>query len=235
MIASLALCGPSSAAALHVTPVNLRLEIGQQAVGMTLSNVSSRPLTAQVRVFAWSQGLSEDTLSAQQEVVASPPIVSVAAGGEQYVRVVRVDHSAPDKELTYRLLIDELPDPNAAGVNGAVDIRLRYSIPLFVMPVRAQPDAELKWELSRRTGAYFVKVTNSGGLHAQLSAVRLIQADGTSASVSDGLLGYALAGNAREWRLPIGELHSAQDLRFIAQVNGKPVEAKVPLILTDPR
>jgi fimbrial chaperone protein len=236
LMAALLACSfiaPAGAAALHVTPVNLRLEVGQQAVGMTLSNVSNRPLTAQVRVFAWSQGVSEDILNAQQEVVASPPIVSIAAGGEQFVRVVRIDHAPADKELTYRLLIDELPDPTAASVNGAVDIRLRYSIPLFIMPARAQPDASLKWELSQHTGAYFMKVTNTGGLHAQLSAVKLLQSDGTAASVSDGLLGYALAGNAREWRLPIDTLRSAQDLRFIAQVNGKPVEAKVALVQND--
>lgn len=226
VFAALSIASPAESSSLHIAPVSLRLEAGQQAAGITLSNPSDRPLVAQVRVLAWSQEVSDDQLLAQQDVVASPPIVTVAPHAEQLVRVVRLSHAVPARELTYRLLIDELPDLNASSGNGAVDIRLRYSVPLFVLPGVAPADPSLDWQLIQHAGGLFMKVSNSGGLHAQLSSVKLIQADGTRTNVSDGLLGYALAGSSREWPLSVAGLTSTKDVRVTAVVNGTPIEAK---------
>ena len=50
---------------------------------------------------------------------------------EQLIRVVRASRTPSGIEQSYRLLIDELPQPGEAPTNG-VSIRLRYSIPVFV-------------------------------------------------------------------------------------------------------
>jgi fimbrial chaperone protein len=224
--AMLAFTGVSWSASLHVSPVSLHLDAGQQAAGITLSNPGDKPLTAQVRVFAWAQDVNDDYLLEQKDMVASPPIVTIAPQSEQLVRVVRLDHARPSHELTYRLLIDELPDPASAPNDGSVAIRIRYSVPLFV-PSAAQSVPALRWELDQREGSWFMKVANSGGTHAQLSAVKLMKPDGTSLSVAEGLLGYALAGGAREWRIPLRDADAARELRIRAMVNGAPADAAV--------
>jgi fimbrial chaperone protein len=222
---------PVEAATLHVAPISLRLEPGQLAAGLTLSNPSGQPLVAQVRVLAWGQTLDDEELSAQQDVVASPPIATIAPHEEQFVRVVRLDKSAPTHELSYRLLVDELPDPTQASGLGAVDIRLRYSVPLFVIPARGS-NPHLKWDVTQHGRTYFIRATNSGGLHAQISAVKIVSAGEVDTNLVEGLLGYVLAGGTREWQLPENTTVSPSGIHFRAAVNGSQVEFNAPAVLT---
>jgi fimbrial chaperone protein len=217
----------AQSSSLHVAPVNVRLEAGQQAAALTLNNVGNRPLAAQVRVLVWTQTETEDQLAPQTEVVASPPLLTIPAQGEQLVRIVRLDHSSPQRELTYRLLIDELPQPGAAD-EGAVDIRIRYSVPLFVLPGKVALPPNLSFNLDQHDGRWWMKVNNAGGLHAQLSAVSLVRQDGVTLSLADGLLGYALAGSSRAWALPVDTLDPVQHLRLKAAVNGRAIDVALP-------
>jgi|SRR5579872_494192 len=190
------------AASLHLSPVSLHMQAGQSAVGITLENQGDQPLTAQVRVFAWDQDLDEDHLSAQQQIQVSPPMSLIPPHSIQVVRVIRLDRSPVHAEQTYRLLIDELPDP-AVHVDRAVDIRLRYSVPLFITPPEPPAGPVLTWQLSRHEGGLCLKVLNSGDTHAQISAVRILDSKGARVNVATGLLGYALAGRQREWPIPV--------------------------------
>ncbi|MDB5974177.1 MAG: molecular chaperone [Nevskia sp.] len=201
----LACAQPVLAASLQVSPVMLLFQPGQPALGITLRNTGDAPLTGQVRVFAWSQDGKDDKLDPVQTLVASPPMVVIPPQGEQLVRVVRTSRQPADHEITYRLLIDELPPPQEAsapaGVSGGVNFRLRYSIPVFVPMAGAPAEPKLSWALKQHDGAWFIGASNQGPTHAQLSMVKLTGADGESFEVSSGLLGYALAGSGREWRL----------------------------------
>lgn len=205
-LALLTLAQPALAASLQVSPVTLLFQPGQPALGITLRNTGDAPLTGQVRVFAWSQDGKDDKLDPVQTLVASPPMVVIPPQGEQLVRVVRTSRQPADHEITYRLLIDELPPPQeastAAGVSGGVNFRLRYSIPVFVPMAGAPAEPRLSWTLKQHDGAWFLGATNQGATHAQLSVVKLSGAGGASFEVSSGLMGYALAGSGREWRLP---------------------------------
>jgi fimbrial chaperone protein len=204
--ALLAAALPAHAASLQVSPVTLSFQPGQPALGLTLRNSGDAPLTGQVRVFSWTQDGKDDVLQPVQALVASPPMVVIPQQGEQLVRVVRTDRQPADHELSYRLLIDELPPPQAAAntgeVSGGVNFRLRYSIPVFVPLPGTAGEPKLAWVLRQHDGAWFLGAANKGASHAQLSAVKLLGAKGESFEVSAGLLGYALAGSGREWRLP---------------------------------
>lgn len=221
---------PTAAASLHLAPVSLSMTADQMAVGLTLSNPSDKPLVAQVRLFAWSQDLNDDHLSAQQDLVLSPPITNIAPQGEQVVRVVRLKNVHLDKEQTYRLIVDELPDPSANATNGAVDIRIRYSVPLFIVPSNASANTTLSWQLSHHDSGWFLRVVNMGVGHAQLSAVKLVRPDGKSLTMAEGLLGYALGNGTREWAVPSQFNESwVPGLHVEAFVNGQAAQATLPV------
>ena len=67
--------------------INFRAEQG--AVGINLQNLGDQPMYGQVRVFAWDQRNGEEVLAPTQELVASPPIVEIAANSRQTIRLVR--------------------------------------------------------------------------------------------------------------------------------------------------
>ena len=137
----LAMLGVKAGAAnLQISPVMIVLRAGQSATGISMQNLGETPVYGQVRVYQWEQSEGDDVLTPTQEVVASPPILQIGPKSSQVIRLVRRSQQLPSSELTYRILIDEIPREDGGPAAG-VDIRLRYSVPMFVLPAdeRAVP------------------------------------------------------------------------------------------------
>ncbi|MBR8044530.1 molecular chaperone [Burkholderia multivorans] len=227
-LAALLLCasGATHAASLQISPVTIEFGPDDTATGITLRNPGDRPVYGQVRVFRWDQTDGHDTLIPTQDLIASPPMIQVGTQGDQLIRVVRTARAAPGTEQSYRLLIDELPQPGEAPTNG-VSIRLRYSIPVFVEPA-GDGAPRLDWTLLRDNGGWVLRVRNAGGRRAQLASVRLVTADGRAYSLTQGLLGYALAGRTGQWSVPLpAGVSLGGSVTVRAAVNSQPVSAVV--------
>jgi fimbrial chaperone protein len=156
-------------------------------------------------------------------IVASPPMIEIAAGRRQLIRLVRTGREPVATEQAYRILIDEIPnpeDPSGAGVA----VRLRYSVPLFVSPAsRRQPI--LRWDVRPTVEGPYLLIRNEGARRAQIAAVEIISGK-QRFPITDGLLGYALAGHTRRWKLPDDmAIDTSHKLRVRATVNGRKVEA----------
>ena len=228
LCALLSVFGPphAHAATLQISPVVVEFAPSDSATGITLRNPGDRPLYGQVRVFRWTQMDGEDVLAPTQDIVASPPLIEIAPHAEQLVRIVRPNAAAAPGEQSYRLLIDELPEPDARSSDGVM-IRLRYSVPVFVEPA-AQNAPTLAWSLARAGAGWALDVTNSGTRRAQISGVEFVDRDGKAYTVNKGLLGYALAGQQRRWQVIVPPGAAPGDtLTVRAAVNAMPVEARV--------
>ncbi|QBE66146.1 fimbrial biogenesis chaperone [Pseudoduganella lutea] len=202
-------CAGAGAANLQISPVSITFRAGQGASGITLQNQGDTPVYGQVRAYAWTQRDGEDVLGETAELVASPPIIEIAPRAAQTIRLILKAGSPTAVERSFRLLIDELP--RADGTQSGVDIRLRYSVPVFVPPA-GDAAPVLAWRVFRQGGEWMLRVANTGAQHAQLGSTTLRNGAGTEIIVSKGLLGYVLPGQERSWKLPV-----AQD----AQLDGK--------------
>jgi fimbrial chaperone protein len=202
---ALACCWVATAGAanLQISPVMINFRADQNAAGINLQNLGDAPAYGQVRVYVWDQKGGDDNLTPTQEVVASPPIVQIGPKGSQTIRLVRTGDMASASERTYRVLIDEIArdDGPAAGV----DIRLRYSVPVFVAPASDRGPENLAWTFFRKDGEWMLRVVNTGQRHAQIGAMSLTNQAGKDFVISKGLFGYVLAGSSREWRLPVAK------------------------------
>ncbi|QGZ65998.1 fimbrial biogenesis chaperone [Paraburkholderia acidisoli] len=227
-LAAASCIGAAHAATLQISPVMVVLPKGANASGLTLRNSGDKPIYGQVRVFRWSQANGEDSLTPTQDVVASPPMIEIGAGGEQLVRLVRTAAAATGSEQSYRILIDELPEPDTTPANG-VSIRLRYSVPVFIDPA-SEPTGEpnLSWRVRHTEAGWTLEVENTGRRRAQIAGVEIVNGAGNAYAINKGLLGYALAGCGRQWQLP---LPAAADLngplKVRAAVNSVQTEASV--------
>jgi fimbrial chaperone protein len=193
---------PSWAASLQVSPVRVEIASPGAATTVKLRNEGATPLNAQVRVFRWSQVNGEDKLEPTTDVVASPPLATLAPKSDYTVRLVRVSKTPVAKEETYRLFIDELPD--AAGQrNRTVNLVLRYSIPVFFYHSDVAPP-KLAWSVDHSGGKLSVVAKNSGDRHMRISALKLRDASGATVSFGNGLTGYVLGGSSMRWAAPPG-------------------------------
>ena len=214
----------SRAAGLQVSPIMLEFSPGETAQSLWLANTSDRVLQAQVRVLHWTQVEGRDQLEASRALVASPPMVEIAPGQRQMVRVVRLDTSTQAVEQAFRLLIDELPSaPDEEAAQG-LSFLLQYSVPVFVAPLGSDPQAppapQLSATLRDGTGdGVALSVHNSGNQRARLSNLVLEEASGERSMLDAGLLGYVLAGQQMAWplSLPAEPLHTTGQLK--ARIN----------------
>jgi len=216
--AILLLGGAAGAANLQISPVSIAFQPAQAASGINLQNFGDTSLYGQVRVYAWDQKDGVDVLTPTTDVIASPPVIEVAPNSTQTIRLVRRGNLENGAERSYRILIDEIPRGEGAA---GVAIRLQYSVPVFIAPAGAATPA-VTWTVVRKEGGALLRAVNGGGLHAQLGATRVRNAAGQELEISKGLLGYALAGRAREWKLPKDKADALTgELTVITTVNAR--------------
>ena len=119
---------------------------------------------------------------------------------EQLVRLVRASREPAAIEKSYRLVIDEIPDPSTPAVNGVV-LRLRYSVPVFVAGATPEPRPELSWRAAREGQEWVLSLNNTGTRYAQVASLQVLDSGGKPVAEVDGLVGYALAQRQRQWRI----------------------------------
>jgi fimbrial chaperone protein len=242
--------GPAYAAGLQVTPISLDIPAQEQSQAMFLSNSGRAPLRAQVRVQEWTQSGGVEKLEATRDVVASPPIVEIAPGSRQMVRIVRLQPAPAAQEKTYRLIIDELPGADGAQPPSAAGLQflLRYSVPVFVLPSPAAGSAALapasaangsmpQTDITRLSAsikangpeASTLVIVNAGARRAKLSQLAYVDARGQRNILFPGLMGYVLAGQTMQWplALPLPVLKSGG--AFKAKFNDDQEEQTLPL------
>ncbi len=221
-------CGTAGASGLQVAPVGLEFSATTRAQGLWLTNTGSKPLHAQVRVFHWTQQDGKDNLTPTRALVASPPMLDLAPGARQLVRVIRLGTpSSGGHEDAFRLLVDELPGSGKDKQTG-VQYVLRYSIPVFVEPAGNPPAGitagSLRWSLEQANGHAVLQIHNAGSRHARISAVTLLPPGGTPVEVTAGLLGYVLPGMTMHWPLKVAPARLPAGTTIRMNINGKPAD-----------
>jgi fimbrial chaperone protein len=221
--------GAAQAQSITVLPVSIQMDLGQQATSLTIINQGSTESAVQVRAFAWTQVDGKEQLTASDDILASPPLATIAPGAAQVVRVV-LRKPAGDKELAYRILLDQIPP---AAAPGTVRIALRLSIPVFAPPaVRVASHLAFRVEKSG-SGQFYLVADNTGIAHERLRDIRLTTANGAGLNVKSEASPYLLAGTTHRWFIASGIL-AGNTLHLTAHdLNGEIVE-DVPIVAEHP-
>jgi fimbrial chaperone protein len=181
---------------LSVLPVNVFLQSGQRTTTLSVTNSGTKPTSIQVRAYNWSQKNDEDQLDASNVVVVSPPLVTIAPGSTQVIRLI-LRQTPEGSEATYRVVLDQIPGPGEPGV---VQMVLRFSIPVFVMPAtKAAPQLQL--HLERTDGKLFLVGVNTGQSHEVLRDIVVTTSAGRKLAANPRVSPYLLAGVTRRWEL----------------------------------
>lgn len=200
-------------------PIYQFIESDQKGSVLWLENNGSEPLTLQIRVLAWMQENQKERYADQDNVVASPPFVTVASGTRQMVRLIRTTPSIPGKELAYRVIVDEVPSAEAKdNAQSGLRVQMRYLLPLFVQgeglwtAQREDKDRDpdtaakpaLSWSVVTKDGKQWLSVYNQGQVHARMSNVfwGKSASDPSAISLAKGALGYVLPGKEMLFPIP---------------------------------
>ena len=222
--------GIANAGTIGVSPVRLTLSDNQKIDSLSVRNNGTEPITMQMEVLSWSQREGKAVFAATRELLANPPIFTIPAGNSQLVRVGL--RRAPDaqRELAYRVILQELPPPPNPDAMGMF-MTMRISLPVFVLPeIDTKP--VLLWQAARTSqGALKISLSNSGNAHIQIKNFKLSLLDSAQPWLTQQSSDYVLAGQSRDWILPANPENPAPppgvSLKLFAQTDAGDIEAEV--------
>jgi len=222
-----------AASSVLVWPVYQIIESDQNGSALWLENRGAEPVSLQVRVLAWKQENFNERYADQSDVVASPPFATVAPGQRQLIRLIRNTPVPAHTEKAFRIIIDEIPSPLTAPTQGqdkavvGLQLQMRYLLPLFMdgegIWTNDRTDIKrdsatatkpvLHWSIDSAGGKTFLKVRNTGVVHARLSNVFWSNTGDAKKGVKpmvSGFMGYVLPGQEMRWPVPAGLLPGGQ-------------------------
>lgn len=195
LLLGLGLAGGVSAGEFKVSPILQSVPPGETMATYRLQNTGNRSVTVQISGLRWSQDQGQRRLSETETLLVVPPLVTVAPGDTQLVRVA-LEKPRRERELPFRLQFEEIP---SRAPSGQIMVRtaLLVDVPLFFAVESVQ--ADVHWTLSRAgDGSLVLAGENRGGAHARFTALLLKRPDGEVLASRRGPA-YLLPGNKTSW------------------------------------
>ncbi len=223
--------GQSFAGNISVYPLRVNLDASRNSESLTVRNLAAEPLLLQPTVVKWSQRDGKDIYEPTREILVSPALIEIPARESQVVRLSL--RRAPDagNELSYRVMLREVPKP-ASTTSSSVVIALNISLPIFVAPTSGEGRAGFEVsaaELDVEAGKSALKMTlsNRGKAHIQIKNLAFSESGSPLAEYSKML--YILPGDSTVINVPVPRKLSSKSVRIDAQTDAGPLAQEIKL------
>jgi fimbrial chaperone protein len=169
-LVSLFLAASSLAGEWKVSPIRIDLDKQTKHGVLNIVNEGVEKLNVQMKAMEWTQDAEgKDVYTDTEDIIFFPKLMTIE---KQEERVLRAGIKIPAvaKEKTYRLFVEEIPEPKGSeGVN--VAIAIRFGVPIFVKPLKVEAKGEIeKVEFSK--GVVTAAIKNTGNIHFMINAVK---------------------------------------------------------------
>jgi fimbrial chaperone protein len=203
----LVMLGIAQAGSFMIDPTRIELGPDQMSATLVLRNQDKQPIVIQADARHWRQQDGEDLLTPTRELLVTPPIITIAPGAEQVLRVALRRPLDPRQEMNYRIFLQEIAPPPQPGFRG-VQVALRISLPVFAKAGEGvQPKPIWSARYLAQDHALRLVLENTGDAHLQLQDFALTQSQPQSQSpqalASRQSPRYLLAGQRQEWVLAL--------------------------------
>ena len=155
----------------RVAPIRLDFDQGTKSGVITVSNDSSEKVHLQIKAAEWVQDAEgKDKYSDTSDLVYFPKIMILDKNEEKVLRT-GIKASSVEKEKTYRLFIEEIPQPSKAE-GASVAVAIRFGVPIFIKPEKEEVRGAIeKIEMSK--GVLKAVVKNSGNVHLMIVSINI--------------------------------------------------------------
>jgi fimbrial chaperone protein len=201
LLGLLAVCSalPAFAGLFSISPVRIYMSPRDRAIAITITNEGDDVLVMQADLYNWKQkATGEDDLVLTEDMIVSPPIIKIPPKSRQVVRLAMLRPRPPGEQLSYRMIVREIPEAKPATTNPELQIALAFSMPVFITPTGVKRNIVCTAE----RGADAVKAVceNMGNAYAQPRSFVMTAMNGDKLASVD-LGGYILPGVKRGFEL----------------------------------
>jgi fimbrial chaperone protein len=217
------------AAEFAINPLRVTLSHTVKSAQIEIRNDDKRPLRVQIQAAAWSQDAEgKDSYVDSDALLYFPKAAEIPAGNS---RIVRLAAKVPPASIedTYRLFIQELPEPSEPRTAGSATVRilLRVGVPVFVEPLVPKAGGEIG-ALALHHGVSELAVSNTGNVHFAADRFAIVGLDRDGKKLFETPLQdrYFLAGTTKRLRAQIPREHCAQLATLEAVLVGSRIDLK---------
>lgn len=200
-ILACSICLPLLAGQFTVSPVRIYMDPADRAIAITITNDGDQPIVMQADLYTWSQSPDGvEQLELSEDMFLSPPIIRLEANSRQVVRLARLSNARPTEQLTYRMIVREIPEALTPDEGAQVQIALALSLPIFITPRNVFKSLDCRLESSAlQTGQ--IACENLGSAYAQPREIIVNDSNGdTLLTLSPSA--YILPGSILRYNLP---------------------------------
>ncbi len=187
-----ALAVPAWAGVYSVTPVRIYMAPKDRAVAITLTNEGDTALVLQADIYSWTQNPDgTDNLALTEDLLLAPPIIKLAPKERQVVRLAMLAPRDASRQMTYRMIMREVPEATQPKNSIQVPVALALNMPVFITPPSAK--REVSCDIKRgEAHALQAACGNRGTAYAQIREIVLKRGDQQVARFEGG--NYILPG-----------------------------------------
>jgi len=227
LTAAVILTGSSAAWAgsFTIQPTRVELSPRRPNLSVQITNMAEEPVTVQAHLVAWTADGEEEVQVDTDALILNPPIFTLAPHKTQFMRVGLRKPQFGQTEVTYRLILEELPP--AVGTFSGIRTLLRLSVPIFVAGSGVEPRTE--WSAIRQNGKITLRASNRGTAHLQVRQLRLRTGTAAEPAAVQSVSSYLLPTGWKEWTFEEGTLSGADVLTLDALTDGKEIHETLKL------
>jgi len=182
-----------------ISPVQLNLSVKNPVGSFTLTNDSAATLTYQSVALSWAQIDGQDVQLQTNDLIVTPPIVSINPKSSQVFRVALLKPRASLVEQSYRIILEDISVDASKEVKTGLSFRFNHNLPVFYAPLSSVD--LVVWSVceSHIDGKSCLHMENRGNQHAKIIKFTAVSANSEeSSSISKTLL----AGSSSQWMFP---------------------------------
>lgn len=194
-------CASAPAATFSVSPVRIYMEPRERATAVTVVNEGDAELVLESELFQWKQKADgADDLTPTDDLILAPPILKVPAKSRQVLRLANLKPVPPGEQLTYRMIVREVPEAAEPKPNAQIQVSLAFSLPVFITPPGVK--SRLVCGVVQKSPALLVaSCENQGEAYAQPVNFAVKGLSGNTLLSQDVSAGYILPKVRREFEL----------------------------------
>lgn len=183
-----------AAVAVVISPIQLDLSNKKPIGSFTVTNDTAFAITYQAKGLSWQQADGKDVQELSNEVIVSPPIVTIPSMSKQVFRLaLQSKLNTRETEQAFRLVLEDVSAEVAVKKETGVSFRFNHNLPVYYAP--AFVVNSLAWSacVTEVEGKSCLRLDNKGNQHLKIIEFKLSAKEATTPPK------VILAGSSAEW------------------------------------